>query len=133
MKKSLTVLFVTLGVVFVILLLVGAGFYAGMFGFGGSYTPKTTKTPVTTSSNTTNGNSSTTVPNTQAQNIPITLSDAQKAALRGLGIDPNTIPSSITPTQATCFEEKLGTARFTEIRAGSSPSPMDFLKAKSCI
>jgi hypothetical protein len=62
-----------------------------------------------------------------------TLSEAQKSALSGIGIDPASIPSTISPTRVACFEEILGTERVSEIRAGAVPSALELLKVKSCI
>lgn len=60
-------------------------------------------------------------------------SDTQVKALETFGIDPTTLPSSITPEQEACFVEKLGQPRVDEIKAGGSPTAMEFFKAKDCV
>jgi len=61
------------------------------------------------------------------------LSTQQKQALIEFGVDPATVPSSISPTQETCFVSVLGEARVSEIKAGAVPSAIEFLRAKSCV
>lgn len=63
----------------------------------------------------------------------LVLSSEQKDALQKYGIDPSTIPTTITPLQLVCFEEKLGTSRVTEIRMGGVPTAFELLRVKSCI
>jgi hypothetical protein len=60
-------------------------------------------------------------------------SEAQKEAIRGYGIDPGTVPTSVTPLELLCFEEKLGTSRVSEIRGGAVPTTFEFFRVKSCI
>ena len=135
MKKSLNILFVILGVTFLILILIGLGYYLSISMGGRSELPDSPKplTTVTTQTDPVTGATTTTTTITEPESIPIVLSESQKSALRAVGIDPSTLPASISPEQVACFETKLGVARVAEIKAGSSPSPMDFLKAKSCI
>ena len=61
------------------------------------------------------------------------LNDSQEKALKTVGIDPATLPTELTPAQEQCFVDKLGTARVMEIVNGATPTPVDFLKAKGCI
>ena len=61
------------------------------------------------------------------------MTEGQRQTLASFGIDPNSLPSTITPAQEECFKTKLGSARFAEIAAGASPSAMEFFSAKSCI
>ena len=61
------------------------------------------------------------------------LSDDQKKTLESFGIDPASLPSSITVEQEACFEAKLGEARFAEISAGASPSITEFMSARGCL
>ncbi len=61
------------------------------------------------------------------------LSTGQMEALVSLGIDPATVPSSISAEQEQCFVGELGEARVIEIKAGAVPSAMEFLSAKSCL
>lgn len=120
MKKFFTIFFVTLGVVFFVIILVGVS----MFFFD----PLGIKSSLIDNSETTN-----------PQNVDVTkdknpaLSPTQEKALETFGIDPATVPTSITPEQEACFVEKLGQERVNEIKAGDSPTATEFFKAKSCI
>lgn len=133
MNKFFTYLFVVLGVIFSLLLLfVIYLFIVDPFNikpliFGGEKvnTQQDVKTEKSTSTGTSTNTDTTT-------NKPF-LSDAQKKTLSGFGIDPASLPSSITSTQEACFKTKLGASRFAEISAGASPSIAEFLNAKSCL
>jgi len=59
--------------------------------------------------------------------------DTQEKALYDMGVDTASLPTEITPAMATCFVDKLGEARTTEIVNGATPSAMDFFKAKDCL
>ena len=61
------------------------------------------------------------------------LNEQQEAQLEGLGIDPAALPSQITPAMEACFTAKLGQERTNQIIQGSAPTPIDFLKAQSCL
>lgn len=62
-----------------------------------------------------------------------TLSGEQKQALGNMGIDPATVPTSVSAEQEGCFISVLGEARVTEIRNGAVPSAVEFAKARACI
>lgn len=137
MKNILTYIFVTLGVIFAVLILVGVYLFVVdpynikplIFGSGAVMEQGTNKN----------------ISNQDQDVAPIVdnsikavgggfqLSDAQKQALVGLGIDPAKVPSSITSTQEACFVRALGAARVVEIKAGDVPNAVEFFKAKSCI
>lgn len=61
------------------------------------------------------------------------LSPTQIEVLGNFGIDPSTIPSTISPTQEACFVEKLGADRVAEIKAGAVPNALEFLLARPCL
>jgi len=61
------------------------------------------------------------------------MSTAQESALRAFGIDPATIPTSLSPEQQACFITKLGAQRAAEIQAGDVPTAAEFFTAKACI
>lgn len=61
------------------------------------------------------------------------LSTDQEKLLDSLGIDPATVPTSITPAQEACAVSALGADRVNEIKAGASPTLSDYLKAKDCL
>lgn len=122
MKKFLTIFFVTLGVIFFILIL-GAVYlfvfdplHLGPILFGST-------ADIQLQDN--NGSAKT-------DTHPL-LSETQEKTLETFGIDPARIPSEITPSQEKCFENKLGKARVEEIKAGDSPTAVEFFTAKECI
>lgn len=131
MKAFLTTTFVTLGVIFIIVILFCIYFVVAdplhvkplFFGAG----PKKTLSTQTVGEGATSTSSE-----TQTGTIPF-LSDTQKKALEAFGIDPASLPSSITSEQEACFEGKLGAARVAEIKAGDSPTALEFFSAKACL
>jgi hypothetical protein len=123
MKKFFTIFFVTLGVIFsIIILIVIYLFIADPF----KIKPLLFGLPAKTQSVTNSGTKSSTSSG---------LSDTQKKALEAVGVNPANLPSpsSITPTQEACFIEKLGAARVSEIKSGSTPTAVEIFTAKSCI
>jgi hypothetical protein len=75
-------------------------------------------------------------PSVDEQRAPSThpaLSASQEAALETLGIDPSTLPTTITKEQEACFMQVLGGPRVAEIKAGASPSAAEFFRARTCI
>jgi len=65
--------------------------------------------------------------------VGFALSAQQVEALVSLGIDPESVPSSITTEQEQCFVAELGESRVLEIKGGAVPNAFEFLKVKSCI
>ncbi len=61
------------------------------------------------------------------------LTEQQANTLKTMGIDPETLPTEITPDMEMCFTEKLGEQRVNEIKAGSEVTAVDYLKAKDCV
>lgn len=115
MKKIINIFFVTLGVSFLVLILITAYFY---------FVNSTNLAPAILNAGSDNGESVDKHP---------TLSESQEKALSTFGIDPSELPSEITPEQEACFEEKLGAERVAEIKAGNAPTATDYFKAKGCI
>lgn len=117
MKKFFNVFFVTLGVIFSIIILIGIflvitdPFNLKPLIFGGESSESMTD---------------------DGDSHPL-LNESQEKALETFGINPATVPSEITPEQEACFVEKLGQARVDEIKAGDSPTATDYFKAKDCI
>ncbi len=60
------------------------------------------------------------------------LTPEQAKTLESFGINPASLPTSITPVMEACFTEKLGAARVAEIKKGSAPTPIDFFTARAC-
>ncbi|NCS98985.1 hypothetical protein GW764_02245 [Candidatus Parcubacteria bacterium] len=119
MKKFLNIFFVTLGVIFFIIILVAAYFYIT--------DPLNLKPLIFGDETETVGASS------SAETSNPTLSESQEKALDKFGIDPNDVPSEFTPEQEACFEAELGEDRVAEIKAGDSPTAIEYLKARDCI
>lgn len=126
MKKFITAFFVTLGVIFLILIFVGIYFYITdplnlkplIFG---NETAETTESETAESENS----------ETSDQN-PV-LSKSQEKALEAFGIDPANVPSEITAEQEACFVAELGAERVAEIKAGASPTMTEYYQARDCI
>ncbi len=61
------------------------------------------------------------------------LNESQEVMLENLGVDVSKLPTEITPTMQTCFVEKLGKDRATELVGGATPSALEFIKARECL
>lgn len=121
LKKLLNYFFVTLGIIFFLILL-GLAYlwFADPFGVRpliATFTNPTTE-PQTEQTNTTDKHP--------------TLSEEQEQALESIGVNPEALPSTITPEMEACFTALLGEARVAEIKGGASPSPLEVLKTKEC-
>ncbi|MFH1712473.1 MAG: hypothetical protein ABH846_04550 [Patescibacteria group bacterium] len=60
------------------------------------------------------------------------LSTDQEIMLESVGIDVETLPTSVSTDQQECATAALGEARVAEIAGGAAPSLSDVLKARSC-
>ena len=118
MKKILNIFFVTLGVIFFIIIIATPYFF--IFGpfKGGSFDSNSVFQTGETSN--------------EQTDHPY-LNESQENALRTFGINPASLPSEITPEQEACFESKLGEERVAEIKSGDSPTMDDYFKAKDCL
>ena len=58
------------------------------------------------------------------------LSEAQQAMVRGMGVDSNEI--QVTYGMVACAEAEIGAARVEEIRNGASPSMTEGMKLMGC-
>ena len=121
MKKFLNIFFVTLGIIFFILILIGTYFFV---------TDPLNLKPIIFGSDSEVVTEE--VGGTKVSKNPI-LNEKQEKALETFGIDPASIPSSITQEQESCFVEILGQARVNEIKAGDSPTATEYFKARNCI
>jgi len=122
MKKFLNIFFVTLGVIFLILILAGAYFFV---------TDPLDLKPVFFGSDP-ESVSEVSDPGTQVDKNPV-LNASQEKALETFGIDPADVPTEITPEQEACFESRIGEERVAEIKAGDSPTATEYFKARDCI
>lgn len=120
MKKFLNIFFVTLGVIFfLILILVGYAYATNMFGVKTFFT----------------GDASLSDKTNVGQDLdrnPL-IPESQEKALEAIGIDPAKLPTKITPEMSACFDQKLGTKRTLEIKNGSTPTAAEFIKVQSCL
>lgn len=133
--KILNIFFVTLGILFFILILIGVYLFTvdpfgikpllGNLGISPSTVvdmmtgKQTTPTTATTSTKTTTKN-------------PL-ITPEQEKTLQSMGIDTTKLPTEVTPALEECFTQKLGVQRADEIKKGSTITPMDILKAGSCL
>lgn len=123
MKKFFTIFFVTLGVIFFLLLLAGSWFYI---------TDPLNLKPLLFGSTPATHNTASTETTTQTSSDNA-LSPAQQAALETIGIDADSLPSEITPEQEACFTAALGAERVAEITAGDAPTATEYFNARHCI
>ena len=140
MKKILNTFFVTLGIIFFVLIIMGAYFFVTdpynlkplIFGTGPTV-PVTAVTKASDAVTAPKANDAATETAPASNTGGFSLSGPQKQALVGLGIDPAAVPTIISPEQETCFVTALGAPRVAEIKAGAVPNALEFAKAKSCI
>ena len=64
---------------------------------------------------------------------PYNLSPAQKLFLEKAGIDPASLPTTISPELENCLVSAVGEERANQIKAGDVPTITDLLKAKTCL
>jgi len=125
--KILKKIFIGLGIIFLIILL--CLIYLWLFDpLGIRALVKTNVSPISVIKTLT-GNSTITIDNIDKNPL---LNEQQEAQLESLGIEPSDLPTEITSEMKDCFIEKLGTVRTTEIIAGTAPTAIDFMKARSC-
>lgn len=121
MKTFLTRFFVTLGVTFFLLLCAGAYVW-----FTDTYGVRTLVTFLR------GGVAEVELVEDGVDRHPA-MNEQQEAALEAVGIDPASVPSSITPAQEACFTEALGAARVEAIKGGDSPTAAEILQAGKCL
>ena len=61
------------------------------------------------------------------------LTSDQTKALKAIGVESNSLPTTITPEQEECFVKILGQTRVNEIKAGNTPTTNEFIKGTSCL
>ena len=126
MKKFITIFFVTLGVLFFVLILL-VGLFVAIDPFG----LRPVVSGVLQNAVTTEREEAGEHTETGVDKNPM-LTESQENALQSYGVDPSTLPTSITAEQEVCFESALGAERVAEIKAGGMPTPVEFYKAKEC-
>jgi hypothetical protein len=120
MKTFLKFFFIILGVIFFIIIIIGVYLYvADPFEIKPLIKSLTEQpTTVDTKKDT---NKTTTVTDKNSH-----LSPAQEQVLEKIGVDPATIPTSITPAMEDCFYTQLGSKRADEIKNGAEPTASDY-------
>jgi hypothetical protein len=121
MKTFLTRFFVTLGVIF--FLLICAGAYVWVTD---TYGVRTIVTVLR------GGTAEVALPEDRVDKNPV-MNEQQEAALEAVGIDPASVPTSISPSQEDCFVEALGQVRVDEIKAGDTPTATEIVKGRECM
>lgn len=61
------------------------------------------------------------------------LSPQQEKTLQQIGIDPATLPTTVTPAQTQCAINAIGKSRVNAILAGATPSMTEILALKRCL
>jgi hypothetical protein len=125
MKKALNRFFVVLGVIFFIILLVIAGLFIFNSGSGETDTSASFQDTI-------NVMTGSEVSGDGIDSNPA-LNESQKTALETFGIDPASLPTSISPEQEACFIELIGVGRVEEIKAGDTPTVTEIFRGRGCL
>jgi len=122
MKSILKFIFITLGIVFVILIIAITLFFV--------FDPFNLKPLLSNLLTSSQVDSSGVAGGSDKHPL---LNEEQEKLLETIGVDVGNLPTKITPEMEKCFTETLGAERVKEIMEGASPGPIDFLKAKGCL
>lgn len=136
MKKIINIFFVSLGVIFFVLILISIYLYvADPFNIKPLIELFTSQQEFSNSNEegVESSGQSNASDQENSQDDNTNLSIEQKAALEKIGVDPSSVPNEFTQEQQECFEGILGSERVEEIKAGSSPSATEFFKARECL
>lgn len=125
MKRVLSIFFITLGVIFFILIL------AVVYLF--TFDPLGIREPTPTSADEIVSTTEDAISTSTLEDKNPLLNPTQENALEAIGVDPSSLPSTITPEMEACFIDVLGMERVEEIKAGDLPSALEFLQARECI
>lgn len=121
MRALISAFLIILGIVFLLVLCIGV--YVVVYNpFGLSPFSRTPESSDTQES----------VASTTFQDKNPLLSPTQERALETVGVDPASLPLSITPEMKECFIATLGDVRVAEIIAGATPTLTDFYRARNC-
>ncbi len=122
MNKTLNIIFITLGVIFLLLILAFTLFVI--------VDPFNLRPLLSTLMSDAPANSANT---TEATDKNPLLDANQERILETLGVNVGNLPTEMTPELEACFTEALGAERVKQIIDGDSPSPLDLFKAKACL
>jgi hypothetical protein len=134
MKKFFTVLFVSMGALFLLQLIALAYFFVVdpynlkpiLFS---SDTPSSTG-PVSVNQMSDSGAEQSTEEAVATEDSGVTA--AQVEAMNSVGLDASAA-QSFTPEQIACFEAILGASRVAEIKAGAVPTMGEFYSVRGCM
>ncbi len=137
MKQFTVGMFVVLGGAFlVVLFIIGYLYFVDpynlkpLFNSSGEITPVSIETSLESTEPT---DSDVIVQPGSTATAGFVLSEPQRSALVGLGVDPAAVPTEVSAAQEECFIDVLGKARVEELKAGAVPGTMELLRAQSCI
>lgn len=135
MKKFFTLFFVVLGVLFLIqMILITYVFVADPFNLKPLFFSSSSDIAESIIDVSPEGVSDTPTPQKgESVDAHPALSESQEAALESVGINPASLPTTISPEQEQCFIEAIGSVRVEEIKAGGSPTPTEIFKARGCL
>jgi hypothetical protein len=125
MKKALNRFFMVLGIIFFIILLVITGVFIFNSVSGETDIPASFQDAV----NVMTGGE---VSGDGIDSNPA-LNESQETALETFGIDPASLPTSISPEQEACFIELIGVDRVEEIKAGDTPTVTEIFRGRGCL
>lgn len=115
MRTTITYFFVTLGVIFFVLILSGAYFwYTDVWGVRTFVSLMQAEPPATT------------------QETSVDATTQQRERLESFGLDPN-IMDSLTAEDEDCFAAAIGADRVAEIKAGAIPTMSEFAASADCL
>jgi len=126
-KKFLNIFFVTLGVIFFVIILISVYLFVT--------DPWNLKPLFMSNTDSLTSEADPTAVGSQGTSVdkhPL-MNAKQEAAAESLGINPAAVPTEITPEQEACFVNALGQTRVNAIMAGDSPTATDFFKASGCL
>ena len=130
MKIFLTRVFVTLGIIFLLLIVAGIIFIiTDPYNLKPLLFGTSVSSPLVTEEETASSDQ----PSTSSGTVLLELSPEQKEAVTAVGINPEDIPTTMSTELEDCFASILGESRVAEIRAGAVPSALEFARARECV
>jgi len=137
-KNILKIIFITLGVIFTIIIVAVAIFIiVDPFNLRpllfNSQPDFKTNTETTGEVNAPENKSSDNTIKTQTNDKHPLLNEKQEKQLETIGIEVENLPTQITPEMEKCFLDTLGAERVKEITDGATPGPVDLFKARECL
>ncbi len=120
MRRILNYFFTTLGVIFFVILIVLVHVYMTSSSTV-AFSPSAVQAVLTQNEN-----------SAAVDEIPY-LSEAQENMVKAVGVDPASLPTTLTEAQMACLLTAVGAARAQEIIGGETPTMSELFKAKACL